>query len=88
MMVEAARARGWEGIRFSGGTEAWQRQARIEAIRQGYDPADIELECDPNKLPVIMPMPDHLRRRLAPKPPEEPVPAAPVSEAPAPGYRP
>jgi hypothetical protein len=90
IMVEAARARGWQGIRFTGGTPEWQRQARIEAIRQGFDPADIELECEKNKPPVIMPMPDHLRRRLAPKPPEEPVPApvAPAPEAPAPGYRP
>ncbi len=90
IMVEAAKARGWSGIRFSGGTPEWQRQARIEAIKMGFDPADIELECEPNKPPVIMPMPDHMRRRLAPTPPEEPAPAPamPAPEAPAPGYRP
>jgi len=62
-------------------------QARIEAIRQGFDPADIVLECEENKPPVIMPMPDHLRRRIQPQAPEEPAPP-PAPDTPVPGYRP
>lgn len=33
IMVAAARARGWQGIHFHGGDEAWQRAARLEAIK-------------------------------------------------------
>jgi hypothetical protein len=90
LMVEAAKARGWQGIHFSGGDEAWQRAARIEAIRQGFDPAAITLACEENKPPVMAAMPDHIRRRLGHKPPEDaPSPETPVAPEPeTPGYRP
>ncbi|HVI49952.1 MAG TPA: LPD7 domain-containing protein [Candidatus Sulfotelmatobacter sp.] len=95
-MVAAAKARGWQGLRLTGGTPEWQRAARLEALRQGFDLADISLECEDGQKPpaaTAMPMPDHIRRRLGlPKPPEDepsaPVPALPPPEPSAPGYRP
>lgn len=89
LMVAAAKARGWQGIRFSGGTPEWQRAARIEAIRQGFDPADVSIECEDHGPPPALAMPDHLRRRIAPPPPDKdrapkPVPGGET----APAYRP
>lgn len=65
-MVRAAKDRGWDqtGVRF-GGPEAFQRAAKAEAIRQGFDPRRIHLDCDKNLEQTIPePMPEHLRRRL------------------------
>lgn len=63
-LVEAARQRGWKGIHFTG-SEAFQQRARLEAIRQGYDPATITLECEPKRPEAPQePMPEHLRQRL------------------------
>ncbi len=92
VMVAAAKARGWQGIRFSGGTPEWQRQARLEALRQGFPLSAISLDCEPAAPPVAaLPMPEHIRRRLVPEPPKnEPAPEVPVPEPapPAPAYRP
>lgn len=87
LMVEAAKARGWQGIRFSGGTPEWQRQARIEAIRQGFDPPISSLSASRTsrssscRCPIISGA-VHTAGR--------PTPAPVVSDAPAPapGYRP
>lgn len=92
-MVAAGRARGWASIRFTGGSEAFQRRARLEAIRQGYQLDQVSLEIEDGKTPpasLSMPMPDHVRRRLLPsQPPTETAPPAPSPEANhAPGYRP
>lgn len=93
LMVAAGRARGWESIRFFGGSPEFQRRARIEALRQGYRLDQISLECEdgsPQPLSASMPMPEHIRRRLAP--PEEPVaptaPAGPTEPTPGDGVRP
>ncbi|WP_217992121.1 relaxase/mobilization nuclease domain-containing protein [Caenispirillum bisanense] len=63
-LVEAARQRGWKGIHFSG-SAAFQHRAKQEAIRQGYDPQSITLDCEP-QCPETqqVPMPEHLRKRL------------------------
>jgi hypothetical protein len=93
LMVAAGKAKGWGGIRFSGGSESFQRRARIEALRQGYELSQIALECEdgkPRPAAFDMPMPDHVRRRLAPPPaPDETPSPQPIStKAPAYGLRP
>lgn len=90
-MVAAGKARGWDGIRFSGGSEAFQRRARLEALRQGYRLDQISLECEDGlpKPASTMPMPDHIKRRLMPDPAPDRLPAPPPSEpTPAPRPRP
>jgi hypothetical protein len=94
-LVAATKARNWQGLRLSGGTPEWQRAARLEALKQGFDLADISLECEDGQKPPVaaMAMPDHIRRRLGlPKPPEEdtsaPTPEAPAPEPAAPVWRP
>ncbi|MEI7607538.1 MAG: relaxase/mobilization nuclease domain-containing protein [Rhodospirillaceae bacterium] len=86
MMVAAGKSRGWTAIRLSGGTPEFQRRARLEALRQGYRAEDISLECEDSQsrpLSAAGPMPDHIRRTLAP--PTPPVPAdTPPQPAPAP----
>lgn len=93
LMVAAGRARGWESIRFFGGSPEFQRRARIEALRQGYRLDQISLECEdgsPQPFSASLPMPEHIRRRLSP--PEEPVappaPAGPMEPTPGDGVRP
>lgn len=92
-LVTAGRERGWEQIRFFGGSPEFQRRARLEALRQGYTLDQISLECEdglPKPL-AAQPMPNHIKRRLLPTPPEEvaaPVPAVPAPEPAAPGWRP
>lgn len=89
ILVSAGKARGWEEIRFFGGTPEFQRRARVEALRQGYRLDQIFLECEdgmPQPMSVA-PMPDHIRRKFAP--PRPPVPAEPPTpEAPASWVRP
>ncbi|AWJ94819.1 hypothetical protein Sp245p_33950 (plasmid) [Azospirillum baldaniorum] len=65
-MVAAGKARGWSTIHFHGGSEAFQHRARLEALRQGFPPEAISLECDPGggSKPPDEPMPEHLRRKL------------------------
>jgi hypothetical protein len=93
-IVAAAKAKGWQGIHFHGGTPEWQRQARLEALRQGWLLDAISIECEPSTPPVAtsIPMPDHIRRRLTPTTPKEaeaPEMPVPAPEAPmAPMYRP
>lgn len=85
IMVAAAKARGWEGIHFYGGGDPeWQIRARAEAIRQGFPPESISLECEKNQKPKtptkpapVYPeerMPTHLLKKLG-KLPTEPSPA-------------
>lgn len=85
IMVAAARARGWKGIHFYGGGDPeWRHRARAEAIRQGYPPESISLECEKNRKPKAPPklapvypeerMPTHLLKKLG-KLPDEPSPA-------------
>jgi hypothetical protein len=95
VLVEAAKARSWEGIRFTGGSPEWQRRARLEALKQGFPLDAISLECEDGQKPPVaaLPMPDHVRGRLnPPKPPEEEAPAPmPTPALPAPdalAYRP
>ena len=91
-MVAAGRARGWAKIRFYGGSEGFQRRARLEALRQGYRLQDISLECEDGVAGVAPPineeMPDYLLKTLgipdpnAPRPqrpPPRPRPARPAS---------
>ena len=89
ILVAAGKSRGWEEIRFSGGTPEFQRRARVEALRQGYRLDQIFLECEdgmPQPMSVA-PMPDHVRRRFAP--PRPAVPAdPPIPDAPASWVRP
>lgn len=87
-IVAAGRARGWENIRFFGGSEEWQRRAREEAIRQGFPPEAISLECEDHiwKVAPAAPavqrrdtepllgndMPSHIARRLGRDLPAQP----------------
>ena len=91
LMVEAGKAKGWQSIRFYGGSPEFQKRARLEALRQGYPMEAISLECEDN-LPkpaktMEMPMPDHIRKKLQPEKKEEspimptaPEPTLPVQE--------
>ncbi len=65
-LVKAGRERGWISVRFYGGSEKFQQRARKEAIRQGYDPAAITLECEEGttRKALSEPMPAHLKRTL------------------------
>ncbi len=86
VLVAAGRERGWQQIRFSGGSPEFQRRARLEALRQGFRLDQISLECEdgqPKPL-AAQPLPNHLKRRLLPAPQPEQAPAAPVPDAPAP----
>jgi len=85
IMVAAARTRGWKGIYFYGGGDPeWRHRARAEAIRQGYPPESISLECEKNRKPKAPPkptpvypeerMPTHLLKKLG-KLPAKPSPA-------------
>lgn len=72
ILVAAGRSRGWEGIHFSG-SEKFQRRAKVEALRQGFPPNRISLECEklrPGLQSVASPkeesLPEHIRRRLFP----------------------
>ena len=81
MMVTAGKERGWTAIRFSGGSPEFQRRARLEALRQGYRAEDISLECEDSisrPMAVSGPLPDHIRRTLAP--PTPPVPDIPANQ--------
>lgn len=71
-LVKAGRERGWTSVRFFGGSPDFQRRAREEAIRQGYDPAAITLECEEGttKKALAEPMPAHLKRTLGIPDPE------------------
>ena len=85
MMVTAGKARGWTAVRFSGGSPEFQRRARLEALRQGYRAEDISLECEDSisrPMAVSGPLPEHIRRTLAP--PAPPVPADPPPQPPEP----
>lgn len=64
-MVAAARERGWRGMHFFGSDE-FQQRAKLEALRQGWPPESITLECEREQPPLIAchKMPEHLRRRL------------------------
>lgn len=66
LMVSAGKARGWESIRFSGGSPEFQRRARLEALRQGYDLSQVSLECEDGTPKVASMMPDHVRRLVSP----------------------
>ena len=94
VMVAAAKAKGWDGIRFSGGGESFQRRARLEALRQGFALDRVSLECEDDRYPPAaidnMQMPEHVRRRLAPSPAPDntPSPQPIPTEAPAPAIRP
>ena len=66
LMVSAGKTRGWETIRFSGGSPEFQRRARLEALRQGYDISQISLECEDGAPKVASLMPDHIKRLVAP----------------------
>lgn len=90
-LVAAGKARGWETIRFYGGSVEFQKRARIEALRQGYRLDQISLECEDGlpKPDLVMKMPDHIKRRLMPDPAPDRLPAPPPSEpTPAPRPRP
>lgn len=90
LIVAAGKARGWQSIRFFGGSEDFQRRARLEALRQGYAWEQISLECEDGKPKTTAgPMPDHLSRRLGipPEPICDPVTLAPPPP-PADGVRP
>ncbi len=65
-LVSACIARDWDGIRFYG-SEAFQRRAKAEAIRQGFPADRITLDCDSasrGRKPTTEPLPDHLAQRL------------------------
>ena len=71
-LVSAGKARGWEGIRFSGGSPEWQHRARLEALRQGYPLSQITLECEEGKPQplALSPMPAHIRNKIIPPEPD------------------
>mgnify|MGYP004000948535 CR=1 FL=1 len=45
-LVTACKNKGWSSVRFFGGSEEFQHRARDEAIKQGYPPEKIMLECE------------------------------------------
>ena len=80
-MVLAGKARGWDkdGIRFFGGSPAYQLRARAIALQHGFPPDKISLEIEDNQ-PITNlagPMPDHIRAKLKPLSNPEEVPNAP-----------
>ena len=79
LMIATAQARGWDSIRFFGGSEAYQRRARELAIEAGYPASAITLECEES--PLAMEMPSHVRRKLAPEN-LAPAPSAPDTTQP------
>ena len=82
-MVAAARARGWETIRFFGGSESYQRRAREIAVAAGYPASAVTLECEEGQpKPLGMEMPSHIKKKLMPEP--LPTSEPPVVNAPAP----
>lgn len=93
LIIAAARERGWDSIRLDGSPE-WQRQARLEALKQGFPLSAITLACEDTEPPATATaMANHIRRRLLPTQPEEaPAPLAdipvPAHESPVLGYRP
>lgn len=90
LIVATGKARGWQSIHFFGGSEDFQRRARLEALRQGYSWEQISLECEDGKPKTAAgPMPEHLSRRLGipTEPICDPVTLAPPSP-PADGVRP
>ncbi|CAO3455475.1 hypothetical protein [Azospirillum argentinense] len=79
-LVSAGKARGWQTIRFYGGSESFQRRARLEALRQGYPPEAISLECEDHlrgRALASETMPEHLRRKLGLP---DPAPATPTPD--------
>ena len=87
LLVTAARERGWKEIRFYGGSEEFQKRARLEALRQGYRLDQISLECEDGKPKPLaaVPMPNHIRNKLLPPVPEtSPEPPPPESLVPTP----
>ena len=87
-MILSGRQRGWQSIRFFGGSEDYQRRARVIALKNGYTLDQISLECDENKprQPVIeAPMPEHIRKRIvAPTGPDAVIPLPTPAPAPTP----
>jgi len=85
VMIAAAQARGWDSIRFFGGSERFQRRASELAIAAGYPPSAISLECNERApKPVAASMPRHIRDRLMPPAPPSPTPEPPTPPAPTP----
>ena len=82
-MVEAGKARGWESIRFSGGSPEFQKRARLEALRQGYRLDQISLECEDGTPKALTrssnSMPDHIKQKLLPVPMPTEMPAPSVA---------
>ena len=84
-MVTAARARGWETIRFFGGSDEFQRRARAIALKEGYPLSAITLACEEHQ-PRLMAgeIPKHIRDRLNPPAAPEPMPVPPITDIPTP----
>lgn len=68
-IVAAGKARGWKKILFFG-SEAFQHRARLEALRQGFRPEEITLECE--QVTPKDKMPEHVRRTLGLPDPDAP----------------
>jgi len=66
-LVAAAKARGWEAIRFTGGTPKWQRAARLEALKQGFPLDAISLECEDGQKPPVAAPADARPHQAAPR---------------------
>lgn len=75
-IVAAGKSRGWQGIKFTGPV-AFQHRARLEALRQGFHPEKITLECEQGKgggtpLTPKDKMPEHVRKTLGLPDPDAP----------------
>jgi hypothetical protein len=90
LLVTAGKERGWTEVRFFGGSADFQRRARLEALRQGYRLDQISLECEDGKPQPLAaaPMPEHIRKKLAPPAEPEPTPTDPLPGTPAPAPAP
>jgi len=89
LLVTAGHERGWKEIRFFGGP-AFEKRCRLEALRQGYRLDQISLANEdglPKPLTAV-PMPEHIRKKLAPPADPEPVPTDVVPDNPAPAPAP
>jgi hypothetical protein len=83
-MIVCGKSRGWTSIRFFGGSEEYQRRARVLALKSGLF-TDVTLECEEGRANLLnADMPAHVRKKLMPPDAPAPPPDAPIVDAPVP----
>lgn len=83
-MIVAGKSRGWTSIRFFGGSEEYQRRARVLALKSALF-TDVTLECEEVRANFLnADMPAHVRKKLMPPDAPAPAPDVPIVDTPAP----